>query len=169
MYVPVKVHKLSATQKRNLRKGDKVIIKKGEGDEIKLSPEQAKKFERKSKVGSGLTIQLDPYQQMEMSGEGMQTGGMCCNKCGAEIEIEGGSVIGKIKRAAIGKKIIGFAKEYKLGKRVTNAIIERGLKTIAGSGVETVEKKKRGRPKKVQTAGALMPAGGALFPAGDYR
>jgi hypothetical protein len=169
MYVPVKVHKLSATQKRKLRKGDKVIIKKGEGDEIKLSPEQAKKFERKSKVGSGLTIQLDPYQQMTLDGEGMQTGGMCCNKCGAEIEIEGGSVIGKIKRAAIGKKIIGFAKEYKLGKRVTNAIIERGLKTIAGSGVETVEKKKRGRPRKIPAGGALFPAGGALFPAGDYR
>ena len=157
MYVPVKVHKLSATQKRKLRKGDKVIIKKGEGDEIKLSPEQAKKFERKSKVGSGLTIQLDPYQQMEMSGEGMSTG--CCNNCGTEIEIEGGSVIGKIKRAAIGKKIIGFAKDYKLGKRVTNAIIERGLKTISGSGVETVEKKKRGRPRKIPAGGALRPAG----------
>jgi hypothetical protein len=151
MYVPVKVHKLSATQKRKLRKGDKVIIKKGEGDEIKLSPEQAKKFERKSKVGSGLTIQLDPYQQMEMSGEGM-----CCNSCGAEIEDEGGSVIGKIKRAGIGKKIIKFAKDTKLAKRVGNALIERAVKTIAGAGVE---KKKRGRPRK-------NPNGGALFPAG---
>ena len=164
MYVPVKVHKLSATQKRKLRKGDKVIIKKGEGDEINLSPEQAKKFERKSKVGSGLTIQLDPYQQMELSGEGMHTGGMCCNSCGAEIEIEGGSVIGKIKRAGIGKKIIKFAKDTKLAKRVGNALIERAVKTIAGSGVET--KRKRGRPKKVQTAGALFPAGGSLLPAG---
>jgi hypothetical protein len=36
-------------------------------DQIKLSPEQAKKFERKSKVGSGLTIQLDPYQQISSS------------------------------------------------------------------------------------------------------
>jgi hypothetical protein len=169
MYVPVKVHKLSATQKRKLRKGDKVIIKKGEGDEIKLSPEQAKKFERKSKVGSGLTIQLDPYQQMEMSGEGMHTGGMCCNNCGAEIEIDGGSIIGKIKRAGIGKKIIKFAKDTKLAKRVGNALIERAVKTIAGAGVETVEKKKRGRPRKIPTGGALMPAGGALFPAGDYR
>jgi len=163
MYVPVKVHKLSATQKRKLRKGDKVIIKKGEGDEINLSPEQAKKFERKSKVGSGLTIQLDPYQQMEMSGEGMPTGGMCCNSCGAEIEIEGGSVIGKIKRAGIGKKIIKFTKDTKLAKRVGNALIERAIKTIAGSGVE---KKKRGRPRKMPSGGALFPAGGALLPAG---
>jgi hypothetical protein len=154
MYVPVKVHKLSATQKRKLRKGDKVIIKKGEGDEIKLSPEQAKKFERKSKVGAGLTVQLDPYQQMEMSGQGMHTGGMVCSNCG---EIEGGSIIGKIKKAKIGKKIIKFAKDTKLAKRVGNALIERAVKTIAGSGVET--KRKRGRPKKVQTAGALFPAG----------
>jgi len=94
----------------------------------------------------------------------MHTGGMCCNSCGAEIEIEGGSVIGKIKRAGIGKKIIKFAKDTKLAKRVGNALIERAVKTIAGSGVET--KRKRGRPKKVQTAGALFPAGGSLLPAG---
>jgi hypothetical protein len=159
MYVPVKVHKLSATQKRKLRKGDKVIIKFGEGDEIKLSPEQAKKFERKSKVGSGLTIQLDPYQQMEMSGEGMSPDTVYCNKCGVEVEVEGGSVIGKIKRAGIGKKIIKFAKDTKLAKRVGNALIERAVKTIAGAGVETVEKKKRGRPRKIPTGGALRPAG----------
>lgn len=111
MYVPVKVHKLSATQKRKLRKGDKVIIKKGVGDEINLSPEQAKKFERKSKVGSGLTIQLDPYQQMEMSGEGVHTGGMCCNNCGVEIEGEGfKDFVGKIKRAKIGKNLLGLQK-----------------------------------------------------------
>jgi hypothetical protein len=157
MYVPVKVHKLSATQKRKLRKGDKVIIKKGVGDEINLSPEQAKKFERKSKVGSGLTIQLDPYQQMEMSGEGMHTGGMCCNKCGVEIEGEGfKDFVGKIKRAKIGRKLIGFAKEQKLGKRVASALVERAIKTIAGAGVE---KKKRGRPRKNPAGGALLPAG----------
>lgn len=156
MYVPVKVHKLSATQKRKLRKGDKVIIKKGVGDEINLSPEQAKKFERKSKVGSGLTIQLDPYQQMEMSGEGMHTGEMCCNNCGAEIEIQGEGFkdfVRKIKRAKIGKKLIGFAKEQKLGKRVASALVERAIKTIAGAG------KPRGRPRKIPAGGALMPAG----------
>jgi hypothetical protein len=164
MYVPVKVHKLSATQKRKLRKGDKVIIKKGVGDEINLSPEQAKKFERKSKVGSGLTIQLDPYQQMELSGEGMHTGGMCCNNCGVEIEGEGfKDFVGKIKRAKIGKKLIGFAKEQKLGKRVASALVERAIKTIAGAGVE---KKKRGRPRKIPAGGALFPAGGSLLPAG---
>jgi hypothetical protein len=157
MYVPVKVHKLSTTQKRKLRKGDKVIIKKGVGDEINLSPEQAKKFERKSKVGSGLTIQLDPYQQMEMSGEGMQSSGMCCNNCGVELEGEGlKDFVGKVKRAGIGKKIIKFAKDTKLAKRVGNALVERAVKTIAGSGVE---KKKRGRPRKIPAGGALLPAG----------
>ena len=169
MYSPVKIHKLSATQKRKLKKGDKVIIKKGNDEEINLSPEQAKKFERKSKVGAGLTIQLDPYQQDQLSGKGMQTAGMCCSNCGVEMEIEGEGLkqfVGKVKRAGIGKKIIKFAKDTKLAKRVGNALIERAVKTIAGSGAETV-KRKRGRPKK--SGGALLPAGGALLPAGMNR
>lgn len=172
MYSPVKIHKLSATQKRKLKKGDKVIIKKGNDEEINLSPEQAKKFERKSKVGAGLTIQLDPYQQDQLSGKGMQTAGMCCSNCGVEMEIEGEGLkqfVGKVKRAGIGKKIIKFAKDTKLAKKVGNALIERAVKTIAGSGAETV-KRKRGRPKKSPGSGALMPAGGggALKPAGNY-
>ena len=172
MYSPVKIHKLSATQKRKLKKGDKVIIKKGNDEEINLSPEQAKKFERKSKVGAGLTIQLDPYQQDQLSGKGMQTAGMCCSECGVELEIEGEGLkqfVGKVKRAGIGKKLIKFAKDTKLAKRVGNALIERAVKTIAGSGAETV-KRKRGRPKKSPGSGALMPAGGggALKPAGNY-
>ena len=169
MYSPVKIHKLSATQKRKLKKGDKVIIKKGNDEEINLSAEQAKKFERKSKVGAGLTIQLDPYQQDQLSGKGMQTAGMCCSNCGVEMEIEGEGLkqfVGKVKRAGIGKKIIKFAKDTKLAKRVGNALIERAVKTIAGSGAETV-KRKRGRPKK--SGGALLPAGGALLPAGMNR
>ena len=169
MYSPVKIHKLSATQMRKLKKGDKVIIKKGNDEEINLSAEQAKKFERKSKVGAGLTIQLDPYQQDQLSGKGMQTAGMCCSNCGVELEIEGEGLkqfVGKVKRAGIGKKIIKFAKDTKLAKRVGNALIERAVKTIAGSGAETV-KRKRGRPKK--SGGAMLPAGGALLPAGMNR
>lgn len=168
MYSPVKIHKLSATQMRKLKKGDKVIIKKGNDEEINLSPEQAKKFERKSKVGAGLTIQLDPYQQDQLSGKGMQTAGMCCSNCGVEMEIEGEGLkqfVGKVKRAGIGKKIIKFAKDTKLAKKVGNALIERAVKTIAGSGAESV-KRKRGRPPK---GGALLPAGGSLLPAGMNR
>jgi len=167
MYSPVKIHKLSATQKRKLKKGDKVIIKSGNDEEINLSAEQAKKFERKSKVGAGLTIQLDPYQQDQMSGKGMQTPDMCCSNCGVEMEGEGlKDFVGAVKKAKIGKKLIKFAKEQKLGKRVGNALIERAVKTIAGSGAETV-KRKRGRPKK--TGGAMLPAGGSLLPAGINR
>jgi hypothetical protein len=142
-YKSVKISKLSPTQQRKLKKGEKLIIKAGNDHEIMLSPEQEKKFNKKSMMGCGITIQLDPYQQDLMSGEGFK------------------DFVGKVKRAKIGKKLIGFAKEHKLGKRVANALIERGLKTIAGAGVET--KRKRGRPKK---GGALMPAGGALRPAG---
>lgn len=174
MYSTVKIHKLSEAQKRKLKKGDKVIIKKGNDEELNLSVEQAKKFERKSKVGAGLTIQLDPYQQDQLSGKGMHASGMhasgmCCSNCGVEMEGEGiKQFVGKIKRAAIGKKIIKFAKDTKLAKRVGNALIERAVKTIAGSGAESV-KRKRGRPPK--SGGALMPAGGggALLPAGINR
>ena len=170
MYSPVKIHKLSATQMRKLKKGDKVIIiKSGNDDEINLSAEQAKKFERKSKVGAGLTIQLDPYQQDQMSGKGMQSSGMCCTNCGVELEGEGiKQFVGAVKRAGIGKKIIKFAKDTKLAKRVGNALIDRAVATIAGSGAET-KTKRRGRPKKSPGSGALVPAGGALLPAGMNR
>lgn len=167
MYSPVKIHKLSTTQKRKLKKGDKIIIRKGNDEEINLSAEQAKKFERKSKVGAGLTIQLDPYQQDQLSGKGMQSSGMCCTNCGVEMEGEGiKQFVSAVKKAKIGKKLIKFAKDTKLAKRVGNALIERAVKTIAGSGAETV-KRKRGRPKK--TGGAMLPAGGALLPAGMNR
>lgn len=167
MYSPVKIHKLSTTQKRKLIKGCKVIIKKGNDEELNLNQEQARKFERKSKVGAGLTIQLDPYQQDNLSGKGMTD--MCCSNCGIEMEGEGiKQFIGKVKRAAIGKKIMKFAKDTKLAKRVGNALVERAVKTIAGSGAESETKRKRGRPPK--SGGALMPAGGgALLPAGINR
>ena len=60
-----------------------------------LSPEQEKKFNKKSLTGCGITIQLDPYQQdMVMSGAGFK------------------DFIGKIKQAKIGKKIIKFGIKY---------------------------------------------------------
>ena len=83
--------------------------------------------------------------------------------------------IGSIKKAKIGKKLIGFAKDQKLAKRVGNALIDRAVKTIAGSGVdsaivmpETVTKRPRGRPKKISDGGALFPAGydgGEIMPS----
>lgn len=174
MYTPVKVQKLSDNQLRKLKKGEKVIIKKGDAQTLNLSQEQAKKFERKSKNNSGLTITFDPYQQDEMKG---------VHKVDAEISdtlelIEGEGFkefIGSIKKAKIGKKLIGFAKDQKLAKRVGNALIDRAVKTIAGSGVdsaivmpETVTKRPRGRPKKISDGGALFPAGydgGEIMPS----
>lgn len=174
MYTPVKVQKLSDNQLRKLKKGEKVIIKKGDAQTLNLSQEQAKKFERKSKNNSGLTITLDPYQQDEMKG---------VHKVDAEISdtlelIEGEGFkefIGSIKKAKIGKKLINFAKDQKLVKRVGNALIERAVKTIAGSGVDSgvvpePAKKKRGRPKKISDGGALFPAGydgGEIMPSSD--
>jgi hypothetical protein len=155
MYNSVKIHKLSPSQERKLKKGQKVIIKMGGEYDIKLNEEQTKKLNKAHQKGKGLTIQLDPYQQMEMSGKEM-----VCSKCG-EMQGEGfKDFVGKVKRAGIGKKIIKFAKDTKLAKRVGDALIERAVKTIAGSG------RPRGRPRK--NGGALFPAGydGGAFPAG---
>ena len=71
MYTPVKIHQLSATQKRKLRKGDKAIIKQGTGHTVFLSQEQKKKFDRACLKGQGLTVQFDPYQQDEHEGAGL--------------------------------------------------------------------------------------------------
>lgn len=260
MYTPVKIHQLSATQQRKLSKGDKVIIRRGSGQQIYLSNEQLKKFDRASQKGSGMTIQFDPYQQDEFiqSGSGIRdifrkvakigqkalrnktkevierskpklremgrkaipkltqlaksegrrvidkavvradkklgpnqfTGrmretaedyldrgvdygssriskeleepvapvqrGYSENEYG-EFEMEGEGFkdfVKKIKKAKVGKKILGFVKDNKIGKRLTSALVDRAIKTIAGAGTE---KRPRGRPRK--NGGALRPAG----------
>ena len=56
----------------------------------------------------------------------------------------------KVKRAKIGKKVIGFVKDQKIGKRLSDAIVERALGAISGAG------RPRGRPRK--RGGSLMPA-----------
>jgi hypothetical protein len=171
MYTPVRISKLSVNQLRKLKKGEKVIIKKGNDQTLNLSKEQATKFERKSKAGSGLTIILDPYQQDELKGKHSSNESDTMLACrDLELDQEGEGLkdfVGKIKKAKIGKKIIGFAKDTKLVKKIGNALIDRAVKTIAGSGcgvdsgvVPEPAKKKRGRPKKPDTGG------GALFPAG---
>jgi hypothetical protein len=147
MYNSVKIHKPSPTQLRNLKKGRKAIVKMGGDYSIDLSNEQSKKLSKASQKGKGLTIQLDPYQQDKMSGK--------------DIEMDGEGFkdfVGAVKKAKIGKKIIKFAKDNKILQKVGNALVERAVKTIAGSG------RPRGRPRK--NGGALFPAGGALMPAG---
>jgi hypothetical protein len=68
MYKPVKIHRLSPNQELKLRKGDRVIVKSGSGQELYLSPQQCKHFKRKRATmkGCGLTIQLDHYQQDQL-------------------------------------------------------------------------------------------------------
>lgn len=147
MYNSVKIHKPSPSQLRNLKKGRKAIVKMGGDFSIDLSEEQAKKLSKASKKNKGLTIQLDPYQRDKMSGK--------------DIEMDGEGFkdfVGAVKKAKIGKKIIKFAKDNKILQKVGNALVERAVKTIAGSG------RPRGRPRK--NGGALFPAGGALMPAG---
>lgn len=142
MYNSVKIHKLSPTQERKLKNGKKVVIKLGGDRDINLSDEQLKKLNKASSKGRGLTVQLDPYQR---DNEEEQDGGRI-------------NIRGAIKKAQIGKKIIKFAKDTKLVKRVGDALIDRAIKTIAGSGLEEeTPRKKRGRPKK--DGGALRPAG----------
>jgi len=87
---------------------------------------------------------MDPYQRDTMNGD-------------IESEYDGEGFkdfVGAVKRAKIGKKIIKFAKDTKLVKKLGNALVDRAIKTIAGG---EIEKRKRGRPKK--SGGALMPAG----------
>ena len=83
-----------------------------------------------------------------------------------EMDGEGINFMKKVKRAKIGKKIVKFGKDNKILKRVGNALVERAIKTIAGSGAP---KRKRSRVKVIKRCGgALYPSGykgGALFPA----
>ena len=233
MYTPVKIHQLSATQKRKLRKGDKAIIKQGTGHTVFLSEEQKKKFDRACTKGKGLTVQFDPYQQDEHEGAGLFSSAkklamskkkelvklakerareegrkaipglkdMARSKgrdvidharvratqslddaldrgsarvsreleeprvrayeesADGEFELEGEGFkefVGKVKRARIGKKVIGFVKDQKIGKCLSDAIVEWALKTIAGGGARG---RPRGRPRGRGRGGALMPAG----------
>ena len=171
MYKPVKIHRLSPNQERKLRKGERVIVKNGSDQELYLSPQQCKHFNRATVKGCGLTIQLDPYQQDQLTGDGIvdftrnvmknvkSMGRKKAKKETLEDEVVGevvdsmhGEGFRDIKWKKIGQKIVNTAKDLKLGKRIGNAVIERAIKTIAGSG--TV--RPRGRPRK---GGALMPAG----------
>jgi hypothetical protein len=75
-----------------------------------------------------------------------------------EFEMEGEGFkdfVRQIKKAKVGKKIVGFVKDNKIGKRLTSALVDRAIKTIAGAGTE---KRPRGRPRK-NNGGALRPAG----------
>jgi hypothetical protein len=82
-----------------------------------------------------------------------------CNDLDLDQEGEGlKDFVGKIKKAKIGKKIIGFAKEHKLGNRIANAVIERALSTIAGSGVDSGVVPEPAKKKEVDQKSQTMEA-----------
>jgi hypothetical protein len=87
---------------------------------------------------------------------------------GSDMDGEGfKDFVKQVKRAKIGKKIVKYAKEKKILKRVGDAAVERAIKTIAGSGTRGGALYPAGVTKR---GGALYPAGvtkrgGALFPA----
>ena len=62
MYHETGIKHLSPVQISKLLNGHRVVIKHGTGHKIHLSEEQHKHIMRKSKLGKGHTIQLDPYQ-----------------------------------------------------------------------------------------------------------
>jgi len=62
MYHQTGIKHLSPVQVSKLLNGHRVIVKHGSGHNMHLSEEQHKHIMRKSKLGKGHTIQLDPYQ-----------------------------------------------------------------------------------------------------------
>jgi hypothetical protein len=72
MYHPTEIKSLSKAQLHKLMKGGNVRIMSGSGQILNLSQEQHKKLKRASMRGSGCNICLDPYQQDEISGNGIK-------------------------------------------------------------------------------------------------
>jgi hypothetical protein len=65
MYYPTKIKKLSNNQVSRLISGSGVRINKGQGDVIYLTEQQIKKLNRGVKLGKGITVNFDPYQQQQ--------------------------------------------------------------------------------------------------------
>ena len=77
MYHSISIQALSKSQISKLLNGHRIIVKYGQGIEIHASEEQYKKILKAHQKGSGVTIQLDPYQMQNhqylrgQRGEGM--------------------------------------------------------------------------------------------------
>ena len=106
-----------------------------------------------------------------------------------EGDIEGEGIkdfVGMLKRKKVGRKFVNTVKKVAknpLVKKVGQALVERAIKTIAGGEVKKPIKKvvkkavvtgkaqqglkKPEKPKKPKRGGALFPAGGALYAAGE--
>ena len=198
MYTSVNIESLSKSQHSRLQNGHGVRVKlsKSGNTVIKVSKFQMKKLLKAEKNGSAYTVTFDPVQQAEhkaMRGRGfkprvrLDTRERAMSSVeeqhaqqyrdmegddmeGDDMEGEGfKDFLKKVKRAKIGKKIVKYAKDNKILKRVGNAIVERAIKTIAGSGSKPYALQHVKVIRRKRVGGALYPAGvkrgGALFPA----
>ena len=193
MYTPVKIHQLSETQRRKLRKGDKAIIRKGIGHTVFLSQEQKKKFDRACMKGKGLTVQFDPYQQDEHEGSGLFSSAKKLarakkNTQSLDDAVDYGSArvsreleeprVRSYEETADGdfelegegfKEFVGKVKRARIGKKVIGFVKDQKIgKRISDAIVERALKTiagggTRGRPRGRPRG---RGRGGALMPAG---
>ena len=145
MYNVVSVGKLSETQKSKLRNGHSTRIKKGTGNQLNLTNEQLKKFEAAARKNKAYTVTLNP-EQAEKHGSGIF-----------------GDIATKMKKLAIKHKDLinpvisslksGASKGVAKLAQAAQDKIESKINTIEGGAV----KRRRGRPKKGEGFGMLMP------------
>jgi hypothetical protein len=158
------------------------------GSGVKSINPNLKKVVRRAK-GSGVN-QISLKKLAKMNNEILNQNvdeGNDVNVVSFEDDIEGEGIkdfVGMLKRKKVGRKFVNTVNKVAknpLVKKVGEALVERAIKTIAGGEVKkTVIKKpitgkaQQGlkKPKKVvkkkpERGGALFPAGGALYAAGE--
>jgi hypothetical protein len=137
------------------------------------------------KRGSGVK-QMSLKQLAKMNNEILNQNvdeGNDVNVVSFEGDIEGEGIkdfVGMLKRKKVGRKFVNTVKKVAknpLVKKVGEALVERAIKTIAGGEVKKPVVKKTvvtgkaqqglKKPEKPKRGGALFPAGGALYAAGE--
>lgn len=137
------------------------------------------------KRGSGVK-QISLKQLAKMNNEILNQNvdeGNDVNVVSFEGDIEGEGIkdfVGMLKRKKVGRKFVNTVKKVAknpLVKKVGEALVERAIKTIAGGEVKKPVVKKTvvtgkaqqglKKPEKPKRGGALFPAGGALYAAGE--
>lgn len=142
------------------------------GSGVKSIIPNLKKAVRRAK-GSGVN-QISLKQLAKMNNEILNQNvdeGNVGNVVSFEDDIEGEGIkdfVGMLKRKKVGRKFVNTVKKVAknpLVKKVGEALVERAIKTIAGGEVKKPIKK--AVKKSIKRGGALYPAGGALYAAGE--
>lgn len=142
------------------------------GSGVKSIIPNLKKAVRRAK-GSGVN-QISLKQLAKMNNEILNQNvdeGNVGNVVSFEDDIEGEGIkdfVGMLKRKKVGRKFVNTVKKVAknpLAKKVGEALVERAIKTIAGGEVKKPIKK--AVKKSIKRGGALYPAGGALYAAGE--